>query len=84
MIAGWMRKVGQVTAVVILSRVVAAIAPSTVQTNGDSPWLLIHGWKWSLTQTRSNPACSATWALLTSEVALSSSPDRKYPNSAMT
>jgi hypothetical protein len=43
-IAGWMRKVGQVTAVVSCSSVVAASAPNTDHTNGLTPWLSCHGW----------------------------------------
>ena len=35
--AGWMRTVGQVTPVVMRWRVVAAMAPSTLQTKGLSP-----------------------------------------------
>ena len=58
-IAGWMRWVGQVTAVVTSRPVVAAMPPITDQTKGDSPWLSIHGWKWSEIVTVSNPACSA-------------------------
>ena len=42
--AGWIRYVGQVTAVVISRLVVAAMAPMTDHTNGLSPWASIHGW----------------------------------------
>ena len=43
--AGWMRTVGAVTAVVQRTRSVrAAIAPSTLQTNGAWPWSSSHGW----------------------------------------
>ena len=44
-IAGWMRMVGQVTAVVTWSDVVAPMAPITLQTNGLSPWSSSQGWK---------------------------------------
>jgi hypothetical protein len=39
-----MRTVGQVTAVVTRSRVVAAMPPITAQTNGLLPWRSFHGW----------------------------------------
>ena len=42
--AGWMRMVGQVTAVLTGSRVTCDSAPITDQTNADSPWASIHGW----------------------------------------
>ncbi len=42
--AGWMRTVGQVTAVVTRSRVVAAMAPMTDQTKLDWPWRSVQGW----------------------------------------
>ena len=43
--AGWMRTVGQVTAVVTGSRASpAASAPITDQTNGLSPCSSFHGW----------------------------------------
>ena len=41
--AGWTRKVGQVTAVVTLRLVVAAMPPTTDHTNGLWPWLSFHG-----------------------------------------
>ena len=44
-IAGWMRIVGHVTAVVTRRSVVAAMAPITDHTNGLSPWSSSHGWK---------------------------------------
>ena len=44
MIAGWMRTVGQVTAVVTGSLVAGAIAPITLHTNGLWPCSSIHGW----------------------------------------
>jgi hypothetical protein len=45
MTAGWMRTVGQVTAVVTCSRsVAAAIAPITAHTKVDSPCSSFHGW----------------------------------------
>jgi len=45
MIAGWMRTVGQVTAVVTGSEVAWAMAPMTAQTKGDSPCSSFQGWK---------------------------------------
>ena len=43
--AGWMRSVGQVTAVVSgIRSVTAATAPITFQTNGDWPWASFQGW----------------------------------------
>jgi hypothetical protein len=45
MIAGWYRTLGQVTPVARPSvRVLAAIAPSTVQANGECPCTSSHGW----------------------------------------
>ena len=44
MIAGWMRIVGQVTAVVTGSDVVCESAPRTPQTNGLLPCALTQGW----------------------------------------
>ena len=43
-IAGWMRTVGHVTAVVTVRSVVAAMPPMTDQTNGECPCRSIHGW----------------------------------------
>ena len=51
-IAGWMRSMGHVTAVVTSRPVVAAMPPMTVHTKGDSPCSSIHGWKWSEMLTR--------------------------------
>ena len=42
--AGWIRTVGQVTPVVTVRLVVAAIPPITVHTNGLWPWLSFQGW----------------------------------------
>ena len=75
-IAGWMRMVGQVTPVVTVSSVVAAMPPMTDHTNGDWPWRSIHGWKWSEIHTDRNPAASARWAMATSVRASCSSLDR--------
>ena len=80
MIAGWMRTVGQVTAVVTSSDVVAAMAPITLQTNGLSPWSSNHGWKWSEIHTDSKPAVSACCAWSSNAPGPCSSLDRKYPN----
>ena len=44
-IAGWMRTVGQVTPTPTSIDVVrAASAPSTDHTNGEWPWVSVHGW----------------------------------------
>jgi hypothetical protein len=61
-IAGWMRTVGQVTAVVTSRLVVAPMPPMVVHTKGDCPWLSSHGWKWSEIQTLVNPCSSASCA----------------------
>ena len=45
MTAGWIRVVGQVTAVVIGRLVTWEIAPMTVQTKLDCPCSSSHGWK---------------------------------------
>lgn len=42
--AGWVRTVGQVTAVCTGSDVASASAPITDQTNGACPWTVLHGW----------------------------------------
>ena len=63
--AGWMRTVGQVTAVVTgIREVTWESAPITDQTNGDSPCSSFQGWKWSEIQSPWNPASSAAraWA----------------------
>ena len=87
-IAGWMRVVGQVTAVVTVRLVVAAMPPITDHTKGDWPWRSIHGWKWSETHTDRKPAASARWARATSVRASCSSLDKAYaswgPEAAMT
>ena len=78
MIAGWMRTVGQVTAVVTRIRSVAwAIAPITDQTNGLWPCSSFHGWKWSEIHRPSKPASSACRAWATSSRGPNSSLERK-------
>ncbi len=77
--AGWMRTVGQVTAVVTGSEQAWEIAPITDQTNGLWPCSSFHGWKWSLIHSASNPAASAAVAWPTSSAGPYSSQDRKYP-----
>jgi hypothetical protein len=77
MIAGWIRVVGQVTAVVTGSDTASDNAPITDHTNGLWPWASVHGWKWSEIQSRSKPACSACWACRTSSRGPYSSQDRK-------
>ena len=79
-IAGCVRIVGHVTAVPTPTRSVAcAIAPSTAHTNGDSPWRVVHGWKWSETVTKSKPASSARIAVRTRKSGGCSSADRCRP-----
>src|SRR5918994_1579126 len=83
-IAGWMRIVGHVTPVPRRIRSVAcAIAPITPQTNGEFPWLSVHGWKWSEIIANSNPMLSAFRAFSTSALGECSSEERAYPNSVM-
>src|SRR6478735_598289 len=79
MIAGWMRVVGQVTAVVTCRSQTWLIAPITLQTRGLLPCSLFHGWKWSLIHSAWNPASSAARAWATSSAGPYSSVDRKYP-----
>ena len=55
-IAGWIRIVGQVTAVVTGSVQTWLIAPIIDQTNGLWPCSSFHGWKWSEIHSASNPA----------------------------
>jgi hypothetical protein len=43
-IAGWMRINGQVTPVVTVRFVVAAMPPMTDHTKGECPWASIQGW----------------------------------------
>ena len=57
MIAGWIRVVGQVTAVVIGRLVTWEIAPMTDQTKLDCPCWSSHGWKWS--EMTSADACAS-------------------------
>ena len=83
-IVGWMRIVGQVTAVWICSvDVTAARPPSTLQTNGELPCSSFHGWKWSEIQAFSNPACSAWGASSRMRGPESSSVEKKTPILAM-
>ncbi len=77
MIAGWMRTVGQVTAVVIGSEHTCDTAPMSDQTKPLSPWASFHGWKWSEIHRASKPASSASFACRTSSVGEYSSLDRK-------
>ena len=60
MIAGWMRMVGQVTAVPTMRRCVAwAMAPSTLHTKGLWPCRSVQGWKWSEMRAKPNPVSCA-------------------------
>src|SRR5947209_272977 len=78
-IAGWIRVVGQVTAVVTGSRQTWLSAPIVDQTSGLWPWLSIHGWKWSEIHSASKPASSARRAWSSRSAGPNSSDDRKYP-----
>ena len=77
MIAGWIRTVGQVTAVVTGSDVASASAPITDQTNGLWPCSSFHGWKWSEIHSASKPASLAHLACWTSAFGPCSSDDKK-------
>ena len=76
-IAGCVRTIGQVTAVVTGSSVTWLIAPITDHTNGLCPCSSFHGWKWSLIHRAWKPASSAARACSTSWAAVYSSQDRK-------
>ena len=76
-IAGCVRTVGQVTAVVTGRSHTCATAPIIDHTNGDCPWALFHGWKWSLIQRLSKPARSASRACSRSWSGAYSSQERK-------
>ena len=76
-IAGWMRIVGQVTPVPMRScGAVAAMPPSTDQTNGLLPWTSSHGWKWSEAHTLLMPSSWAAAAKRTISVGPWSSLER--------
>ena len=77
MIAGCVLIIGQVTAVVTGRSVTWLIAPMTLHTNGLLPCSLFQGWKWSLIQRPSKPACSAATACSTSSAGPYSSVERK-------
>src|SRR5579859_5364048 len=79
MIAGWIRVVGQVTAVVTGSWQAWLSAPIVDHTKGLCPWDCIHGWKWSDIHSASKPASSARRAWSTSSAGPNSSDERKYP-----
>ena len=76
-IAGCVRIVGQVTAVVTGRSQTWLTAPITLHTNGLLPCSLFHGWKWSLIHRPSNPARSAALACSTSAAGPYSSVERK-------
>lgn len=76
-IAGWVRTVGQVTAVVTGRSHTWATAPIIDQTKGDCPCAMVHGWKWSLIQRLSKPARSASRACSSSSSGAYSSQERK-------
>src|SRR6185436_18985823 len=77
--AGLSRVVGQVTAVVTGSLQTWEMAPIIDQTKGLCPWVLFHGWKWSLIHRASNPHSCAIAACSMSAAGPYSSVDRKYP-----
>jgi len=74
---GWMRVVGQVTAVVTGSELTWPIAPIIDHTNGLWPCSSFQGWKWSEIHSASNPACSARRAWSSSSAGVYSSHERK-------
>jgi hypothetical protein len=53
------------------------MAPIIDQTKGDWPCASVHGWKWSLIQSASNPASSARLAWSSSWSGAYSSHERK-------
>ena len=59
----------------------AAMPPSTLHTNGLSPWRSIHGWKWSETSAKPKPASSARTAFRTRSSGRCSSLEIAYPSS---
>src|SRR2546423_727917 len=79
MIAGWIRVVGQVTAVITGSRQTWLSAPIVDHTNGLSPCASSHGWKWSEIHNASKPASWARRAWSRRSAGPNSSDDRKYP-----
>ncbi len=83
MIAGCVRKVGQVTAVLTGSDVTSERAPMMPQTNGLWPCSSFHGWKWSEIHSASNPAACARLDWSTSSFGVYCSQDRKYPISVI-
>ena len=79
MIAGCVRTVGQVTAVVTGKEQTCETAPISDHTNGLWPCSSFHGWKWSEIHNASNPARSASCACSISSAGVYSSQERKYP-----
>jgi hypothetical protein len=79
MIAGWMRTVGHVTAVVTGRSHTREIAPIVDHTNGLWPCSSIQGWKWSEIHSAWKPACCARRACSTNAPGPCSSLDRKQP-----
>lgn len=79
MIAGCIRMVGQVTAVLTGSDVASESAPITDHTNGLWPCSSFQGWKWSEIHSASNPASCARLAWSTSSFGPNCSQERKYP-----
>ena len=77
MMAGWMRTVGHVTAVVTGRSVASEMAPITDHTSGLWPCSSFHGWKWSEIHSAWKPAASARRAWSTSSRGPYSSQDRK-------
>jgi hypothetical protein len=69
--------IGQVTAVVTGRLHTCEIAPISPHTNGACPCSSFHGWKWSLIQSASKPASSASRACSTISCGVYSSVERK-------
>ena len=75
--AGWIRTVGQVTAVVTGRSTASDSAPITPHTSGEWPCSSFQGWKWSEIQRAWKPACSAARACAISSWGPNSSQERK-------
>ena len=75
--AGWVRTVGQVTAVVMGRVVTRLSAPIMDHTNGLCPCASTHGWKWSEIHSAEKPASWARWACSSNSCGEYSSLDKK-------
>ncbi len=81
---GWYRNVGVSTLVPTSTRsVLATSAPSQGSAAGACPPVCRQGWRWSLTNTESNPARSASTEKSISSRGANCSADALYPNRSM-